>query len=64
MMPSRLRAEAWATLTYWCCFGARSVSRARPVMLMIAFIGVRISWLIVARNVLLAWLAEVATSRA
>ncbi len=33
-------------------------------MPMIAFIGVRISWLIAARKVLLAWLACSATSRA
>ena len=33
-------------------------------MPMIAFIGVRISWLIAARNVLLAWLASSAAWRA
>ena len=49
-MPSRLRADEWATLMYWCAFGGRSLSSANPVMLMIAFIGVRISWLIIARN--------------
>ena len=31
---------------------------------MIAFIGVRISWLIAARNVLLAWFASSAARRA
>ena len=33
-------------------------------MPMIAFIGVRISWLIAARNALFAWLASSAASRA
>ena len=39
------------------CSGSSSVSRSRPLIPMTAFIGVRISWLIAARNALLAWLA-------
>src|ERR1041385_7455325 len=35
---------------YSCCSGVRSVSRASSVMPMIPFIGVRNSWLILARN--------------
>ncbi len=62
MIPRRFLAEEWATLTYWCGLGGRSASRARPVMLRIAFIGVRISWLIMARNEPLALLASRASS--
>ena len=64
MIASRLRAEPCATLTYCCCRGVSGVSRASPVMLMIAFIGVRISWLITARNALFAWLAASAAALA
>ncbi len=46
------------------CSGVRSVSSSKLVMPMTAFIGVRISWLIVARKALLAWLACSASRRA
>ena len=46
-------------------FGVRGVSRSRPVMPMTAFIGVRISWLMLARNSDLATLAaSAATAKA
>ena len=44
--------------------GVSGVSSARPVMPMIPFMGVRISWLITARNSLLAWLAACAARMA
>ena len=46
------------------CSGVRSESSTSPVMPMIAFIGVRISWDMFARNALLAWLAASACSLA
>ncbi len=46
------------------CSSVSGVSSNRPLMPMTAFIGVRISWLIVARNALLASLALSACSRA
>ena len=44
--------------------GVSSVSSRRPVMPITAFIGVRISWLMVARNALFACAAASASSRA
>ena len=46
------------------CSGVSSVSRSRPVIPITAFIGVRISWLIVARNALFASVAASASARA
>ncbi len=46
------------------CSRVRSVSSSKLVMPMTAFIGVRISWLMVARKALLAWLAASASWRA
>ena len=46
------------------CSGVSSVPRSSPVIPITAFIGVRISWLIVARNALFAWVAASASSRA
>ena len=46
------------------CSSSSGVSRSRPLIPMIAFIGVRISWLIAARNALLAWFASSAAARA
>jgi len=46
------------------CSAVRLVSSSRLVMPITAFMGVRISWLIVARNTLLAWLADSAASLA
>ena len=55
MIPSRfLRRGVRDAHVLLLLAASRSVSSARPVMLMIAFIGVRISWLIIARNELLA----------
>ncbi len=49
-----LRQSAW--------YGVSSVSRARAVIPMTPFIGVRISWLMFARNSDFALLAACATS--
>ena len=46
------------------CSAVSSVPSSRPVIPMTAFIGVRISWLIVARNALFARVAASASSRA
>ena len=55
----------WRTVSaYSRCSGVSGVSSSSPVMPMTPFIGVRISWLIVARNSLLARLAASAASRA
>ena len=51
--------------TYFMCFGASSGSRSRSCEKpRIAFIGVRISWLMLARKALFARLAAFAASRA
>ena len=57
--PLREIVEAYSR-----CSASSSVSPSRPLIPMIAFIGVRISWLIVARNALLDSFAASATSRA
>ena len=44
------------------CSASSSVSRSSPLIPMIAFIGVRISWLIAARNALFAWFASSAAA--
>ena len=46
------------------CSGVSSVPSSRPVIPITAFIGVRISWLIVARKALFARVAASASSRA
>ena len=46
------------------CFGVISVSSSKSVMPMIPFIGVRISWLILARNSLFNRADSMAVSRA
>ena len=64
MMRSSAAAELRTVPTrrFWRSFrGSRSSSSAVPTT---PFIGVRISWLIVARKVDLAWLAASASSRA
>ena len=43
------------------CCGVRSVCIVRSIRPSMAFIGVRISWLMFARNSLLAWVAASAT---
>ena len=57
--PLREIVEAYSR-----CSASSSVSPSRPLIPMIAFIGVRISWLIVARNALLDSFAASAISRA
>ena len=47
-----------------CCCGSSFVFSSSPLIPMIAFIGVRISWLMVARKALFAWLAASASRRA
>jgi hypothetical protein len=46
------------------CSGVSSVPSRRPVIPITAFIGVRISWLIVARKALFDCVADSASSRA
>ena len=64
MMPSSESAEICTISRYSRCSGDSSVSSASSVMPMTPFIGVRISWLMLARNSLLARLAASAASRA
>jgi hypothetical protein len=47
-----------------CCSAVSVVSSSRPVIPMTPFIGVRISWLMLARNSLLAAFAASAARRA
>ena len=44
------------------CSASSSVSSSSPLIPMTAFIGVRISWLIAARNALFAWFAASAAA--
>ena len=64
MIVSRPRAEVSATSRYLSWSGAASPSLSRPSMPSRPFIGVRISWLMVARNADLASLAWSARTRA
>ena len=57
-------AEASTVVRYSRCSGVSSVSSSSSVMPMTPFIGVRISWLMLARNSLLARLADSAASLA
>ena len=57
-------AELSAVATIWRCCGVRSVRPSTSSMPVTPIIGVRISWLIAARNVDLAWLASSAACRA
>src|SRR5437879_11276712 len=57
MIPSKDWAEECTMSRYSRCSGLRSVSSASSVMPRIPFMGVRISWLMLARNSLLARLA-------
>ena len=57
--PLRAIVEAYSR-----CSASSSVSASRPLIPMIAFIGVRISWLIVARKALLDSFAASAVLRA
>ena len=62
MIPSSELAELRTISRYSRCSLSRSVASAISVMPMTPFMGVRISWLIFARNSLLARLAESAAS--
>ena len=50
MISSSASPDVWMVSTYSRCSGVSSVSIRRPVMPMTPLSGVRISWLIVARN--------------
>ena len=62
MRPRRASAELFTVSRYVRCSSVRSVPRARSVMPITPFIGVRISWLMLARNSLFARLAASAAS--
>ena len=64
MIPSRASPLVRITSANPRCSGVRSVSSRSPVIPMTAFIGVRISWLMVARKVLFASVASSAAWRA
>ena len=53
----RLGAELRTVSAYSRCSAVSGVSSSSPVMPMTPFIGVRISWLMLARNSLFAWAA-------
>ena len=63
-MPSRLSAELRTACRSLRWSGSRSRSSASRFIPMMAFMGVRISWLMLARKVLFAWLAASAASLA
>ena len=64
MMRSSERAERWMVSAYWRCFSCKGVLSSSSVIPNTPFIGVRISWLMVARNSLFALLAASACSLA
>jgi len=64
MTASSESADARTNSRYSRCSRVNPVSRASSVMPMMPFIGVRISWLMLARNSLLARLAASAASLA
>ena len=64
MMTSRLSAEPRIVRANSVCSASSRVSISRLLKPMTPFIGVRISWLIAARNSLFARLAASASSRA
>ena len=61
---SRQSAETLTASAYLRCSVVSAVRSSRAFMPMTPFIGVRISWLILARNSLLASFAASALSRA
>ena len=64
-MTVRSASPLWRTISaYSRCSSVSAVFRRSPLIPITAFIGVRISWLIVARNALLASLAASASRRA
>ncbi len=64
IMVSRLSPERRIVSTYSCWVGSKGVSSSNPVMPMTPFMGVRISWLMAAKNELLAREAASAASLA
>ncbi len=64
MIVTRLSADRWICSAYSRCSEASGVSSSRLTVPMTPFIGVRISWLTVARKALLALAASSAASRA
>ena len=64
MMDRSESVEDWAVLRYSFCSRVTSVSRTSAIIPMMPCIGVRISWLMRARNSLLAWFAASAASLA
>src|SRR5205823_11175631 len=64
LMPSRFLPERCTVSAYLRCALVSPVSSNSSVIPRTPFIGVRISWLILARNELFAWLADSAASRA
>ena len=64
MIVSRASLEVRMICASSRCSGSSWLRSSSPLMPMTAFIGVRISWLIAARNVLLAALAASAAPRA
>ena len=62
MMDSKVWDPPRRAFTHSCWAGFRSLSISSSVMPMTAFMGVRISWLMVARNWLLARLASSSSS--
>ena len=64
MIASRCRPERSTPCTYCRCSSRRGVASSNSVMPSTPFIGVRISWLIIARNSLLARLPASAASLA
>ena len=50
MIPRRASPEVRTPLAYWRWMSVSELSRRRPVRPMTPFMGVRISWLIVARK--------------
>src|SRR5213596_397486 len=64
MMPSRFWPERCTVSAYLRCALVSPVSSNSSVIPRTPFIGVRISWLILARNELFAWFADSAASRA
>jgi len=59
---SKASADNFAMFKYSRCSESRSVSRTNSVIPMIPFMGVRISWLMFAKNSLLARLEGSAAS--
>ncbi len=64
MMVISARPDSRMVLAIDCCSAFSGVCNSRSVKPMTPFIGVRISWLMVARNSLLALLASSAALRA